>query len=265
MQGKKESAKEALNKLQRIDGYRKPQEYETQRNLYKEKRTAYKDLIREKKKKYKQKTYDTLMQNQADSKLFWNTIKEMKKRKIITPMITKEQWKEHFKGILNPVEEEQLDNNRDNLARPEDEAIHIPELDDQITEQEISTAIRKLKKGKAPGIDEILPEFLIEAETNIKSYLIKLFNKMYDYSYFPTQWSKAIIVPLFKKGDKNNPGNYRGISLLSVTSKIFTSIINTRLYDWAESEGKISREQAGFRKNYSTIDHIIIYINNNDQ
>ena len=50
--------------------------------------------------------------------------------------------------------------------------------------------------------------------------------------------------------------NYRGISLLSLSSKIFTSIINNRLYTWLELNDKICPEQAGFRRSYSTTDHI---------
>ena len=64
------------------------------------------------------------------------------------------------------------------------------------------------------------------------------------------------MIPLFKRGNETDPGNYRGISLLSVVSKVFTDILHKRLYNWAEKEGKISKEQAGFRKHYSTTDHI---------
>ena len=49
---------------------------------------------------------------------------------------------------------------------------------------------------------------------------------------------------------------YRGISLLSIISKCFTSILNKRLYTWLEENSKISESQAGFRKNYSTTDQI---------
>ena len=41
------------------------------------------------------------------------------------------------------------------------------------------------------------------------------FNKIFDISYFLTQWTEGLIVPLHKKGDINDPGNYRGITLLS--------------------------------------------------
>ena len=63
-----------------------------------------------------------------------------------------------------------------------------------------------------------------------------------------------------QKGDENSPDNCRGISLLSIFSKVFTSILNKRLYTWAENEEKISKEQAGFRKGYSTTDHIFTLV-----
>ena len=61
---------------------------------------------------------------------------------------------------------------------------------------------------------------------------------------------------MHKKGRKDIPNNFRGISLLSIISKIYTSILTNRLYSWAEEFGKIGKMQAGFRKEYSTVDHI---------
>ena len=81
----------------------------------------------------------------------------------------------------------------------------------------------------------------------------KIFNKLYDTGYFPSDWCKSVIIPLFKKSDDSDPDNYRGISLLSIVSKVFTGILNKRLYAWAENEEKIGKEQAGFCKGYSTI------------
>ena len=60
-------------------------------------------------------------------------------------------------------------------------------------------------------------------------FLTQLFNKLYNASLFPAVWSKSVIVPIFKKGDDYNPDNYRGISLLSIVSKVFTAILNKRL------------------------------------
>lgn len=117
-----------------------------------------------------------------------------------------------------------------------------------------------MKCGKAPGLDEISVEFLKTAESIVTPFLTKLFNRLFETGYFPEEWSRSVIVPLFKKGDQNNPANYRGISLLSTLSKIFTSILNKRLYAWAENESKICEEQAGFRKQYATTDHIFTLV-----
>ena len=59
-----------------------------------------------------------------------------------------------------------------------------------------------------------------------------------------------------KKGDVNDPGNYRGISILSILSKVYTHIINSRLTLCAESNFVLTDAQAGFRKGRSTADHI---------
>ena len=61
---------------------------------------------------------------------------------------------------------------------------------------------------------------------------------------------------IHKKGDMNNPDNYRGIALTSVVSKVYIHILNRRLTNWAEREDKLLEEQAGFRSGYSTVDHI---------
>ena len=58
------------------------------------------------------------------------------------------------------------------------------------------------------------------------------------------------------KGDINDVNNYRGITLLSCMGKLFTSILNSRLYTYLTSENILGNEQAGFRPKHSTLDHI---------
>ncbi|UYV66711.1 hypothetical protein LAZ67_4002653 [Cordylochernes scorpioides] len=57
-------------------------------------------------------------------------------------------------------------------------------------------------------------------------------------------------------GDRDNPSNYRGIALISNLSKLFTSILKSRLRNWIEGRSIIPENQAGFRKGYSCQDHI---------
>ena len=59
-----------------------------------------------------------------------------------------------------------------------------------------------------------------------------------------------------KKGDVNNPNNYRGISLCDASSNVYSTIINLRLQEWVEVNNITGKHQAGFEKNYSTIDHM---------
>ena len=117
-------------------------------------------------------------------------------------------------------------------------------------------AIQHLKCGKAAGPDGILAEMIKTAEHEITPYLTKYFNVLFVSAKFPLEWSKAIIIPLHKKGDVNDPGSYRGISLLSILSKVYTHIINSRLTLWVESNFVLTDAQAGFRKGRSTVDHI---------
>lgn len=69
----------------------------------------------------------------------------------------------------------------------------------------------------------------------------------------PEKWKECITVPVFKKGEKTDPENYRGISLLGSVTKLFTKIIAEEV----ASTG-IADEQQGFRRNRSTIDTVFI-------
>ena len=86
---------------------------------------------------------------------------------------------------------------------------------------------------------------------------VNLFNHVFDTGIIPEAWPAGKIIPIYKqKGDKSDPANYRPITLLSCMGKLFTSVINNRLQSFAEKYEKISECQAGFRKSFSTTDHI---------
>ena len=71
-------------------------------------------------------------------------------------------------------------------------------------------------------------------------FLGKLFSAVFDEEVYPEEWSRAIIIPIFKKGNKNNTDNYTGISLLSLISKCYTSVLNKRLVSRAGENDKLS-------------------------
>ena len=131
-------------------------------------------------------------------------------------------------------------------------------LNRPISEQEILSSLKKLKCSKSPGYDGIPSEFFKFSSAVITPFLHVLFNFIFESGYFPEDWAIGVIVPLFKKGDRNNVNNYRGISLLNIFGKIFTSILNERLTIWAENNDIRADCQAGFRKNHSTVDNIFV-------
>jgi hypothetical protein len=217
---------------------------------YKQKRTEYKETIREKKKAYRKNIQQNLHNFRKNSKKFWDTVKTARQRVKKQPVIEIQAWQEHFAKVLgNDSGEDSSSKINDNVNSENlTEELSVPLLDNPITENEVREAIKNLKSGKAGGLDSICSEFLKYACDVVVPFLTKLFNKLYDTGSFPAGWCKSVIIPIYKKGDDRNPDNYRGISLLSIVSKVFTSILNKRLYTWAEAEEKISCEQAGFRK-----------------
>ena len=85
----------------------------------------------------------------------------------------------------------------------------------------------------------------------------RLFNIVFSLGIIPDDWSKGIISPIYQnKGDKANPDNYRGITILSCFGKLFTAVLNNRFNKYLESMNLLCEEQAGFRKNYGTTDHL---------
>ena len=90
--------------------------------------------------------------------------------------------------------------------------------------------------------------------------MVKMLGKLYALIWkeecVPMKWREGLIVSLFKKGDKEDPGNYRGITLLSVVGKVFCKILNDRLVQYLDKSSKIHEGQAGFRAGRCCIDNI---------
>ena len=72
----------------------------------------------------------------------------------------------------------------------------------------------------------------------------------------PKSFGESVLCPIHKSGPTNDPNNFRGIALINTMYKIFSSILNKRLYSWVEENKKLDESQAGFRAGYSTIDNI---------
>lgn len=124
---------------------------------------------------------------------------------------------------------------------------------DPPTLEEIKKVVRKLKDNKAPGIDNIPRELIKHGEEALLTKLHTLFGEIWQAEKIPEDWQASVIHPIYKKGDKATCENYRGISLLNVTYKIFTSIMKERLEPYAEEifgEYQASEEAGRLATNY---------------
>ena len=119
---------------------------------------------------------------------------------------------------------------------------------------EVEDELKKLKVGKAPGPDNIDNKILKDFREILAKLLEELFNLILEKEEIPKQWEVAEIMLIYKKGKRNNIENYRPISLTSNVCKIFMKIMKNRLYNQLDLQQP--EEQAGFRRNYETIDHI---------
>ena len=93
----------------------------------------------------------------------------------------------------------------------------------------------------------------------IKPFLLKLYNRLLINGEYPRLWGEGIIVPIFKGGNPDEAGNYRGITLINIMGKIYSQILLNRLNKWAETEEKLLDSQFGFQKGKSTVDCIFAF------
>ena len=129
-------------------------------------------------------------------------------------------------------------------------------LAEPVTVEEIREALHKTQQGKAAGTDEILPEFLKNLGDRETKWLADLFTNIIDSSTVPKIWKEAKIIAVPKPGKSGKePTDYRPISLLCTTYKLFERVLLARLGPVIDNE--IPIEQAGFRTNRSCCDQVL--------
>nr|CAB3230289.1 craniofacial development protein 2-like [Phallusia mammillata] len=180
-------------------------------------------------------------------------IKDKTGKTLLTEEEQNMRWYEHFKEILNQPEPYEL-------PTFEDEDGPTMEVDmGDITTEEISSALKKLKNNKAAGLDQISAEMLKNGGNALIAQLTKLCNLCWKMQTVPSDWKKGVIVKLPKKGNLGICGNWRGITLLSVPGKVFCCVLLHRLK--TSLDEKLREEQAGFRYNRSCCDQIFVLRN----
>lgn len=222
---------------------------QTTRLSYLKANADYNKLLATRKEKY-YADLEKRLNMVTDSKSWWKLANEIRNKS--TPMISNisaSDFKEYFMILLNPPTICQ-----DIQYAPLFQTDAF--LDRAITESEIYQVLSKAKPHKAPGEDRITYEFYKNAPNELITEIANAYNYMFENTILDKSFTNSVIFPIFKKGDINDPGNYRGISFMNCIAKIFMGVIAQRMESWVCEKNILMEYQAGFRKNYSTADNI---------
>ena len=220
------------------------------KEVYFKERKSYKELCNRKKQEQDLK-YEEEIKNIRNENEAWKFINRERKRKTsICEEIKMEEWKSYFCEILNGTVEKVAE-----ITESDNVGINSAA---EFTEEEILDCFKQLKKNKAAGQDGIKNEAWIYGGRLLREKVRLVLNKVWKGQEFPEEWKTGIIVPILKKGGKDQVGNYRGVTLLNTLYKIYATIINNRLKKEIEEKKMLPDTQSGFRKERGTIDNIYI-------
>lgn len=263
------------------------------RREYIESRNAFDKMLRQSERAYRRSVaveIEDMSSNNPND--FWDKIKRLGPRKdtsipieiIDNNGITTndenrvfEKWRLDFQNLYTCSNQNDFDDAHYNQAKTHklliendmNDPLYEPHefLNGNITLDEITCIIMQAKSRTATGYDEI-PYSVLKFPPVI-AVLQQLFQLVFDTSIIPSSWRKSIICPILKdcSSDKRLPMNYRGISLLSCVSKLYSSFMNKRLTKFLEQNDILADEQNGFRRNRSCEDHVFTLnsiVRNND-
>jgi sorting nexin-29 len=186
-----------------------------------------------------------------------------------------DRWTAHFRSILGAVPSKPLmggtveahcTTHSDMFPTAnEQDTQQATGLNESITIAEVFEALKHLKNGKAAGVDGIAAEFLkhssdpgiLRSMTALARPLTHVFNTVFTGSY-PAQWATCTLTPVPKRGDLQDPNNFRGIAVSTAIAKLFSLVLYLRMDKWAEKTNRRAAGQAGFRTGRSTTDGIFV-------
>ena len=188
----------------------------------------------------------------SEPKKFWAYVKSKTKTRNKIPSLQKEDGS---KASSASEKAEVLNNffssvftDEDMESLPDDD---VPFLGDflnsfVITEEAVYKKLMDLKPGKSPGLDGWHPVFLKCLSKEIALPLSILFQKSLNEEVLPSDWLRACVTAIHKKGDKSLAGNYRPISITSILCKIMESLVRDELVNHMVKNNLISGKQHGF-------------------
>ena len=249
--------KRELNKATRVLS-KFPSSNFLRENYYKVKK-SYKTLL----KKHKNNYFSKLNRDIENGKILnWKQFKKLKSLKSDKMKFDSLDMNnfETFYTDLYSDEHKTIDTDtKDRLKATADDINNTsnssPILNDEITIGEVRRLISSLKSGKASSLDMINNEIIKNLDSHNVALLTKLYNLCLNTGCYP--WNCSVITPLHKKGNRDNPDNYRAIAVSSALGKLFSMILLERFIQFRKSNCPDPPNQLGFTKNAQTYDHIL--------
>lgn len=234
---------------------------------YKGARNHVNKLIKKAKKRYYQITID---QNKGKPKEMWKHINQLVGRGSKTTHIPSikvgcetildekniaETLNNYFVNVGPDLSSQipQTDSNVEAYVKPVTDEFNFRDI---LTE-EVTTALLKLNGSKSCGPDKIPARILKDSNDVITPILTQIFNCSLHSGIFPDDWKKARVSPIYKNGEKEECGNYRPISVLSVVSKLFEKLVCDQLNNYLKKNDVITKYQSGFREGNSTVSSLL--------
>ena len=126
-----------------------------------------------------------------------------------------------------------------------------------VTNEIVYNKLINLKSSKSVGPDGIHPKVLKETAAQLCAPLTIFFNRSLNEELLPEDWKRANVIPIFKKGEISDPGNYQPISLISTVCKVLESIIRESIIEHMTSNNLISNTQHGFLPKRSCVTQLL--------
>jgi hypothetical protein len=121
------------------------------------------------------------------------------------------------------------------------------QLDDVLlTEAKIKEKIRRIKPASAPGQDGIGAMLLQQLSDQVAPAMYIIYRKVLDEGKVPADWKRANVTPIYKKCNKTDPGNYRPVSLTSISCKVLEMQIRDELVQHMVDSGHLEESHHGF-------------------
>lgn len=127
----------------------------------------------------------------------------------------------------------------------------------EFTEVEVMKRLKELNAGKSPGPDGMHPRVLKELAEELAEPLAIIFTQSLSEGKLPESWKDANVTPLFKKGAKNKPSNYRPVSLTSIPCKVMEGMIRDKMMTHLESHELLTDHQHGFVSQRSCVTNLL--------